>query len=136
MCFGEAADWLRTQTIELTKLQVGDQGPVNIIVSTILEAENILPTLLEYQQGGRDVSVSHYPCSSHSKDADESHRIFPSEIENAFTATKLAFHDLYCSECSSQAKAAVHAPRPLVFSACRRPSNLIIPEIIYFRTSY
>lgn len=45
------------QTTELTRLQVGTEGPVNIIVSTIIEAENILPLLLEYKDHGRSVNV-------------------------------------------------------------------------------
>lgn len=49
------------QTVELTRLQVGTTGPVNLIVSTILEAENILPLLLEYKDGGRPVNVRALP---------------------------------------------------------------------------
>ncbi|KAH6900617.1 putative serine dehydratase domain-containing protein [Thelonectria olida] len=47
------------KTIELTRLQVGDAGtsPVNIVVSTILEAENVLPLLKEYQEKGRQVNL-------------------------------------------------------------------------------
>ncbi|TVY13073.1 D-serine dehydratase, partial [Lachnellula arida] len=46
------------KTTELTKLQVGDgPGPVNIIVSTIVEAENVLPLLLEYKSAGRAVNL-------------------------------------------------------------------------------
>ena len=32
-------------------------SPVNLVVSTIVEAENILPLLKEYQRKGRDVNV-------------------------------------------------------------------------------
>ncbi|KAI1338833.1 putative serine dehydratase domain-containing protein [Xylariaceae sp. FL0016] len=47
------------KTAELTRLQVGDKSksPVNIIVSTITEAENVLPLLKEYQEAGRQVNV-------------------------------------------------------------------------------
>ncbi|TVY32368.1 D-serine dehydratase, partial [Lachnellula subtilissima] len=46
------------KTTELTKLQVGDgPGPVNLIVSTVVEAENLLPLLLEYQSAGRVVNL-------------------------------------------------------------------------------
>jgi hypothetical protein len=46
------------QTTELTRLQVGGGlGPVNIIVSTLIEAENIVPLLLEYEAAGRVVNV-------------------------------------------------------------------------------
>lgn len=48
------------QTIEMTRLQVGDKdtSPVNIVVSTVVEAENIVPLLEEYQSKGRKVNVS------------------------------------------------------------------------------
>jgi D-serine ammonia-lyase len=47
------------KTTELTMLQVGDGlGPVNVIVSTLIEAENVLPLMLEYKAAGRAVSVS------------------------------------------------------------------------------
>ncbi|KJR85899.1 uncharacterized protein SPSK_09085 [Sporothrix schenckii 1099-18] len=36
-------------TVELTRLQVGDKLPVRLIVSTVLEAERILPLLKAYQ---------------------------------------------------------------------------------------
>lgn len=47
------------QTTELTRLQVGEDPdtPANIIVSTILEAENITPLLQIFQQQGRAVNV-------------------------------------------------------------------------------
>lgn len=54
--FGFRADGI-LQTTELTRLQVGTEGPVNIIVSTIVEAENILPLLLEYKDNGRPCNV-------------------------------------------------------------------------------
>ncbi|EHL02316.1 putative D-serine dehydratase [Glarea lozoyensis 74030] len=45
------------KTTELTKLQVGDgNGPANLIVSTIIEAENVAPLLLEYKAAGRAVN--------------------------------------------------------------------------------
>lgn len=47
------------KTTELLSLQVGDDTstPANIVVSTILEAENATPFLKEYQQKGRKVNV-------------------------------------------------------------------------------
>ncbi|KAK4193279.1 D-serine dehydratase [Podospora australis] len=47
------------KTTELTRLQVGDTNttPASIIVSTIIEAENVLPLLKEYQSKGRDVNI-------------------------------------------------------------------------------
>ncbi|KAG0652181.1 D-serine deHydratase [Hyphodiscus hymeniophilus] len=57
------ADLFR-QTTELTRLQVGPTGPVNIIVSTLIEAENILPLLLEYKEHGRAVNLLYsFPIS-------------------------------------------------------------------------
>ena len=49
------------KTTELSKLQVGEgkgAGPANFIVSTIIEAENLLPCLLEEQGKGKEGSVS------------------------------------------------------------------------------
>ncbi|KAK4151081.1 putative serine dehydratase domain-containing protein [Chaetomidium leptoderma] len=47
------------KTTELTRLQVGDTltTPVSLIVSTLTEAENILPLLQEYQSRGRPVNI-------------------------------------------------------------------------------
>ncbi|KAK4128641.1 hypothetical protein N657DRAFT_660259 [Parathielavia appendiculata] len=47
------------KTTELTRLQVGDTltTPVSLIISTIAEAENILPLLKEYQSRGRPVNI-------------------------------------------------------------------------------
>ncbi|KAI1486259.1 putative serine dehydratase domain-containing protein [Biscogniauxia mediterranea] len=47
------------KTEELTRLQVGDNSssPVNIVVSTLIEAESVLPLLKEYQEKGREVNV-------------------------------------------------------------------------------
>ncbi|KAI0009412.1 putative serine dehydratase domain-containing protein [Xylariaceae sp. FL0662B] len=45
------------KTEELTRLQVGDKGPVNLIVSTVIEAEKLLPLLKEYQAQDRPVNV-------------------------------------------------------------------------------
>jgi D-serine ammonia-lyase len=51
------------KTIELTRLQVGSgTGPVNIIVSTLVEAEFVLPLLLEYKSQGRAVNVCPIPA--------------------------------------------------------------------------
>ncbi|PNY25612.1 D-serine dehydratase [Tolypocladium capitatum] len=49
----------RERTVELTRLQVGtDAGrPVNLIVSTLAEAEFLLPMLTEYRGQGRRVNV-------------------------------------------------------------------------------
>ena len=47
------------KTEELTRLQVGDgPRPANVIVSTIKEAENITPLLLEFKKANRVVNVS------------------------------------------------------------------------------
>ncbi|KAK3987761.1 D-serine dehydratase [Cladorrhinum sp. PSN332] len=47
------------KTEELTRLQVGDNKTtlVRLVVSTVIEAENIAPLLKEYQSEGRDVNV-------------------------------------------------------------------------------
>ncbi|OTB05062.1 hypothetical protein M426DRAFT_73013 [Hypoxylon sp. CI-4A] len=47
------------KTEELTRLQVGDNSssPVNLIVSTVIEAERLVPLLQEYQGKGRKVNV-------------------------------------------------------------------------------
>ncbi|KAJ4348175.1 uncharacterized protein N0V89_009547 [Didymosphaeria variabile] len=46
------------KTLELSKLQVGTgDGEANFIVSTLTEAENLLPFLLECQSNGRESSV-------------------------------------------------------------------------------
>lgn len=45
------------QTIELTKLQVGD-GPVKLVASTIAEIEYLVPWLQECKSQGREVNVS------------------------------------------------------------------------------
>jgi D-serine deaminase-like pyridoxal phosphate-dependent protein len=46
------------KTLELSKLQVGETGPANFIVSTVIEAENLFPFILECQAKGREASVS------------------------------------------------------------------------------
>ncbi|KAI1323527.1 putative serine dehydratase domain-containing protein [Xylariaceae sp. FL0255] len=47
------------KTAELTRLQVGADSnePVNIITSTLAEAENVVPLLKEFQQKGRKVDI-------------------------------------------------------------------------------
>ncbi|KAI1464252.1 putative serine dehydratase domain-containing protein [Daldinia caldariorum] len=47
------------KTEELTRLQVGDKSssPVNLIVSTIIEAEKLVPLLKEYRDKGRKINV-------------------------------------------------------------------------------
>ncbi|KAF2851146.1 hypothetical protein T440DRAFT_467886 [Plenodomus tracheiphilus IPT5] len=45
------------KTLELSKLQVGETGPANFIVSTVLEAEQLAPYLAECQGRGREASV-------------------------------------------------------------------------------
>jgi len=55
--FGWRAHIKTHKTNELTRLQVGEHGPVNIIVSTIAEAEHITPLLLEYKATGRAVNM-------------------------------------------------------------------------------
>lgn len=52
--------WVRSrQTLEITRFQVGEDAtkPVNLIVSTLAEAEFLLPMLKEYQKQGRKVNV-------------------------------------------------------------------------------
>ena len=45
---------IQHQTTELTRLQVGPgPRPANLVVSTLLEADNITPLILEYQREGR-----------------------------------------------------------------------------------
>jgi D-serine ammonia-lyase len=45
------------KTLALSKLQVGETGPANFIVSTIIEAENLFPFISECQSKGREASV-------------------------------------------------------------------------------
>jgi D-serine deaminase-like pyridoxal phosphate-dependent protein len=45
------------KTLELSKLQVGETGPANFIVSTVIEAENLLEYVAECQKTGREASV-------------------------------------------------------------------------------
>ncbi|KAK3362618.1 putative serine dehydratase domain-containing protein [Lasiosphaeria hispida] len=47
------------KTTELTRLQVGHERatPISLITSTVLEAENVLPLLKEYQSKGRAVNL-------------------------------------------------------------------------------
>ncbi|KAI0391461.1 putative serine dehydratase domain-containing protein [Xylariaceae sp. FL0594] len=47
------------KTVELTRLQVGDDAstPVNIVTSTLAEAESVVPLLRDYQSKGRQVNV-------------------------------------------------------------------------------
>ncbi|TGO30556.1 hypothetical protein BPAE_0004g00110 [Botrytis paeoniae] len=54
------------KTTELTRLQIGDgPGPANIVVSTVVEAENIVPLLLEYKSEGRAVNILYsFPLTS------------------------------------------------------------------------
>ncbi|KAF7888342.1 uncharacterized protein EAF02_002883 [Botrytis sinoallii] len=54
------------KTTELTRLQIGDgPGPANIVVSTVVEAENIVPLLLEYKSKGRAVNILYsFPLTS------------------------------------------------------------------------
>ncbi|KAK4648035.1 uncharacterized protein QC761_106570 [Podospora bellae-mahoneyi] len=73
------------KTTELTRLQVGNDKstPVNIVVSTIIEAENILPLLKEYQSKGRKVNVLFsFPLfpSAASRLADLSAQLGPDSI--------------------------------------------------------
>ncbi|CZR55607.1 related to alanine racemase [Phialocephala subalpina] len=56
--FGWRAHIKTHKTTELTRLQVGSgTGPVNIIVSTLIEAEYVLPLILEYKAAGRAVNL-------------------------------------------------------------------------------
>ncbi|KAI0473889.1 putative serine dehydratase domain-containing protein [Xylariaceae sp. FL0804] len=47
------------KTAELTRLQVGDKStlPVNLVVSTVTEAEHLIPLCKEWQDAGRQVNV-------------------------------------------------------------------------------
>ncbi|CBX98334.1 hypothetical protein IAQ61_010433 [Plenodomus lingam] len=45
------------KTLELSKLQVGETGPANFIVSTVIEAERLAACLAEFQSRGREASV-------------------------------------------------------------------------------
>ncbi|KAF2869070.1 putative serine dehydratase domain-containing protein [Massariosphaeria phaeospora] len=45
------------KTLELSKLQVGDSGPAHFIVSTVVEAEHLLPFAQECQAAGRACSI-------------------------------------------------------------------------------
>jgi hypothetical protein len=53
------------KTLELSQMQVGETGPANFIVSTVVEAERLAPFVKECQGKGRDASVSifRYPAS-------------------------------------------------------------------------
>jgi hypothetical protein len=48
------------KTLELAKLQVGEEGPANFIVSTVVEAEGLSGFVGECQRGGREGSVSEF----------------------------------------------------------------------------
>ncbi len=48
---------MASQTVEGTRLQVGDSNHVKLVVSTIAEIEHLLPLLAEYQHQGRQVNV-------------------------------------------------------------------------------
>ncbi|KAF1950288.1 hypothetical protein CC80DRAFT_509848 [Byssothecium circinans] len=45
------------KTLELSKLQVGEEGPANFIVSTVAEAENLAEFVKECQGCGRESSI-------------------------------------------------------------------------------
>ncbi|KAH7394130.1 putative serine dehydratase domain-containing protein [Phaeosphaeria sp. MPI-PUGE-AT-0046c] len=45
------------KTLELSKLQVGEDGPANFIVSTLIEAENLQPFVSECQKKERESSI-------------------------------------------------------------------------------
>ncbi|OAK99794.1 hypothetical protein IQ06DRAFT_222350 [Phaeosphaeriaceae sp. SRC1lsM3a] len=45
------------KTLELSMLQVGETGPANFIVSTVIEAENLSPFVVECQKKGRETSI-------------------------------------------------------------------------------
>ncbi|KAK3309928.1 putative serine dehydratase domain-containing protein [Chaetomium strumarium] len=100
------------KTTELTRLQVGDSlgAPVSLIVSTILEAENILPLLKEYQSRGRPVNVLF------------SFPLFPTAVDRlaAFTAalggdslSVMIDHPSQLQPLAAITRASTH--RPLVF---------------------
>ncbi|KAH4976244.1 hypothetical protein HBI18_099210 [Parastagonospora nodorum] len=45
------------KTLSLSRLQVGETGPANFIVSTVIEAENLFDYVLECQKKGREASI-------------------------------------------------------------------------------
>lgn len=45
------------QTIELSRMMVGDMGSGDFIVSTVMEAENLVGLVQEFQNEGRDASI-------------------------------------------------------------------------------
>lgn len=45
------------KTLDIAKLQVGEEGPADFVVSTLIEAENLLPFLLECEAKGRPYSI-------------------------------------------------------------------------------
>lgn len=47
------------KTLELSRMQVGETGPANFIVSTVIEAEHLVGYVKECQERGREASVSH-----------------------------------------------------------------------------
>lgn len=56
------------KTLELSILQVGETGPANFIVSTVIEAENLLPFVVESQKKRREASVCDEPTQSRSSE--------------------------------------------------------------------
>lgn len=46
------------KTLELSKLQVGENGPASFIVSTVVEAERLVGFVRDVQGAGREGSVS------------------------------------------------------------------------------
>ena len=43
------------QTIQVARLQVGDEGAIRLVVSTVAELEHLVPWLQECIKKGRDV---------------------------------------------------------------------------------
>jgi D-serine deaminase-like pyridoxal phosphate-dependent protein len=74
------------KTLELSKMQVGERGPANFIVSTIAEAENLLPFLCDAQGVGREASVSFISLFS---DCSAMSRLFVVAIHSWITNSQL-----------------------------------------------
>ncbi|KAK2759446.1 hypothetical protein FQN54_002924 [Arachnomyces sp. PD_36] len=57
MGFGFRAHVKTHKTLEITQFQVGDRNPVNLIVSTVVEAERLVPYLLDCKSQDRRINV-------------------------------------------------------------------------------
>lgn len=86
------------KTLELSKMQVGETGPADFIVSTVVEAEHLAPYLAECRGRGRKASVLYgvpVPQSANSRLVTLAESLAPRSVdiiidnEDAF----LKFHD-------------------------------------------